>query len=306
MASHPGHLAGHVVALHCSGGGGRQWRRLAERLAPDHRLIAPDLIGSDGGGAWEGQAIFSLADEAASIIALIDRLEGPVHLVGHSYGGGLALHIAARRPERLASLSLRAVRISSLEDDGPTRPSGASGDPGDRRRHPHGPLRRLLPGGGGALRRLLERRRRLQHHAPGPAGEACRLPAEGEPRLSRPHPRVDGDEPVSWLPLPGPPPARRTCAGTHAAHRRGTRLAPCGHGPGGGGWRRAHGSRNPRDAGRGAHRPSCRAGWRSRYPVASRVMRRDLARSPSDATSLLPSRRDPRRLFPPSSAPKRR
>ncbi len=106
MASHPGHLAGHVVALHCSGGGGRQWRRLAERLAPDHRLIAPDLIGSDGGGAWEGQAIFSLADEAASIIALIDRLEGPVHLVGHSYGGGLALHIAARRPERLASLSL--------------------------------------------------------------------------------------------------------------------------------------------------------------------------------------------------------
>lgn len=106
IASHPDHPAGHVIALHCSGSGGRQWRRLAERLAPDHRLVAPDLIGSDEGGAWEGHGSFSLADEAAGIIALIDRMEGPVHLVGHSYGGGLALHIAARRPERLASLSL--------------------------------------------------------------------------------------------------------------------------------------------------------------------------------------------------------
>ncbi|MER9868518.1 alpha/beta hydrolase [Mesorhizobium sp. M0136] len=37
---------------------------------------------------------------------MIDRHEGLVHLVGHSYGGGLALHIAAKRPHRIASLSL--------------------------------------------------------------------------------------------------------------------------------------------------------------------------------------------------------
>jgi pimeloyl-ACP methyl ester carboxylesterase len=47
-----------------------------------------------------------LADEAARTIDLIDRGEGKVHLVGHSYGGGVALHVAFARPDRLASLSL--------------------------------------------------------------------------------------------------------------------------------------------------------------------------------------------------------
>ncbi|RWQ29230.1 alpha/beta hydrolase [Mesorhizobium sp.] len=95
-----------VIALHCSGGNGRQWRNLAERLDDSYRFIAPDLIGAPGGGAWTGAGAFRLADEAAGIVEMIDHHDGPVHLVGHSYGGGVALHIAAMRPDRLASLSL--------------------------------------------------------------------------------------------------------------------------------------------------------------------------------------------------------
>lgn len=95
-----------VIALHCSGGSGRQWRALLERLDDTFRFSAPDLIGAPGGGTWTGSAAFRLADEAAAIIEMIDRHEGLVHLVGHSYGGGLALHIAAKRPHRIASLSL--------------------------------------------------------------------------------------------------------------------------------------------------------------------------------------------------------
>ena len=49
---------------------------------------------------------FTLADEAARAIALIDEAEGKVHLVGHSYGGGVALHVALARPGRIAGMAL--------------------------------------------------------------------------------------------------------------------------------------------------------------------------------------------------------
>jgi pimeloyl-ACP methyl ester carboxylesterase len=94
------------IALHCSGGNGRQWRRLAEGLGPDVHLVAPDLIGTPRAGPWSGSRPFTLAEEAGPILEMIDRQSGPVHLFGHSYGGGLALHVAAMRAERIASLSV--------------------------------------------------------------------------------------------------------------------------------------------------------------------------------------------------------
>lgn len=95
-----------VMALHCSGGSGRQWRKLAERMGDDVIFAAPDLCGASGSGRWRGDAPFRLSHEAEPIVARIDSHQGPVHLVGHSYGGGLALHVAALRPERITSLGL--------------------------------------------------------------------------------------------------------------------------------------------------------------------------------------------------------
>ena len=39
-------------------------------------------------------------------IALIDESDDKVHLVGHSYGGGVALNVALARPDRIASMAL--------------------------------------------------------------------------------------------------------------------------------------------------------------------------------------------------------
>ena len=95
-----------VIALHCSGADGRQWRKLSDALSPQFNLIAIECYGCESTGAWTGERPFTLADEARRVIDLIDRLGTAVHLVGHSYGGGVVLRVAIERPAAIASLAL--------------------------------------------------------------------------------------------------------------------------------------------------------------------------------------------------------
>jgi pimeloyl-ACP methyl ester carboxylesterase len=97
---------GLAIALHCSGAGAGQWRGLRDMLGTHYELVAPEHYGCESTGPWTGDHAFTLADEAARTIALIDGAYGKVHLVGHSYGGAVALHAALARPDRIASLTL--------------------------------------------------------------------------------------------------------------------------------------------------------------------------------------------------------
>jgi pimeloyl-ACP methyl ester carboxylesterase len=104
---HPQRVScGQVIALHCSGADASQWRCLSEALGADYAMLTPEHYGSESRGPWTGEHAFTLADEAAISIALIDESDEKVHLVGHSYGGGVALHAALSRPNKIASLSL--------------------------------------------------------------------------------------------------------------------------------------------------------------------------------------------------------
>lgn len=106
------HDAAPVIALHCSGAGANQWRQLGETLGAlgadetRYTLIAPEHYGCDSVGPWSGEHAFTLADEAARTVEIIDRQRGKVHLVGHSYGGGVALRAALERPHGIASITL--------------------------------------------------------------------------------------------------------------------------------------------------------------------------------------------------------
>jgi pimeloyl-ACP methyl ester carboxylesterase len=97
---------GRAIALHCSGAGASQWRHLAEVLGGRYEVLAPEHYGCESSEPWTGEHAFTLADEAVRAITLIDQSEEKVHLVGHSYGGGVALHMALARPDRIASMAL--------------------------------------------------------------------------------------------------------------------------------------------------------------------------------------------------------
>ena len=69
-----------VIALHCSGAGGYEWRRLAHHLGERAHVIAPDLIGCGAQPHWHGEHEFTGADEAAPVVALIDKAAKGVKL----------------------------------------------------------------------------------------------------------------------------------------------------------------------------------------------------------------------------------
>lgn len=95
-----------LVLLHSSGGSSAQWRALAERLSTRYRVLAPDLYGYGATAPWPGRGPLVLAHEAQIVHALLARAGAPAHLVGHSYGGAVALHLAREGGAELRSLAL--------------------------------------------------------------------------------------------------------------------------------------------------------------------------------------------------------
>lgn len=95
-----------VVALHGAGVDHREIEAAIEAIVPGmgYRRIYPDLPGM-GRSTTEGLA--SNNDVVSLLDAFIGRVvEGPVLLLGHSYGAYLARGIAARRPDMVLGLAL--------------------------------------------------------------------------------------------------------------------------------------------------------------------------------------------------------
>ncbi len=93
-----------VVLLHSGGLSSRQWGRLVEELAGAYRVLSPDFLGYGRSSPWPPGERFHFLLDALAIEALLDSIAEPVHLVGHSYGGFIALLVALHRPARVRSL----------------------------------------------------------------------------------------------------------------------------------------------------------------------------------------------------------
>ena len=66
----------------------------------DLGVIAPDLDRVRREAGLGGLRPFDLAEEIAPMLDVVRAAGAPVHLVGHSYGGAAALHIARREQPR--------------------------------------------------------------------------------------------------------------------------------------------------------------------------------------------------------------
>ena len=108
-----------VIVLHGGGGSGAQVRRGSgfDASADAAGVIAyyPDAVGrvwNDGRNPQRG------GDDVARLLAEVDALAarglgdgGPVYVIGHSNGGGMAMRLACARPDRVAGIAVVATKV---------------------------------------------------------------------------------------------------------------------------------------------------------------------------------------------------
>ena len=82
-----------VLLGHCSAASHKEWAPLIDILAEDWRVLAPDFIGYGHSDPWPAEKTFSIGADVEALLAVADQTEGPLHIVGHSYGAALALSL---------------------------------------------------------------------------------------------------------------------------------------------------------------------------------------------------------------------
>jgi pimeloyl-ACP methyl ester carboxylesterase len=109
-----------IILLHSSASGLRQWRRLMDDLKGRYRLLAVNLFGYGTTSVWPGRRTQTLADQAGLAVAVADRVDEPVILIGHSLGGAVALETALQLGSRLRAVAVfEPILFSLLATHGP-------------------------------------------------------------------------------------------------------------------------------------------------------------------------------------------
>lgn len=92
------------------------------------KIVAPDLWGCGTRGPWPGPWPFRLSHDLDVVSEALEAT-GPCHLVGHSYGGALAMFAAARNPELVCSVALYESPLMGVLKRPPDAVVGGLTDP---------------------------------------------------------------------------------------------------------------------------------------------------------------------------------
>ncbi len=93
-----------LVFIHGLGGSTATWDGVVAALADRYTTVAVDLLGHGRSPAPEDPALYTRDAALTDLDEVLDSLDGPVVLVGHSLGGYLSLAHAATRPGRAAAI----------------------------------------------------------------------------------------------------------------------------------------------------------------------------------------------------------
>jgi haloalkane dehalogenase len=101
------------VFLHGNPGSSHQWRAVLEHVGVGH-VLAPDLIGM--GRSGKPDVAYDFADHARYLDAWFESVGvDRVVLVGHDWGGALALDWAARHPHRVLGIAFFESIVKPME-----------------------------------------------------------------------------------------------------------------------------------------------------------------------------------------------
>jgi pimeloyl-ACP methyl ester carboxylesterase len=103
-----------VILVHSSVSGNRQWKRLTERLRPEFRVLSPNLLGYGATTAWDGSRMQTVAAATEVVLAICDLCELPLRIVGHSWGGALAMRAAAQLGDAVSHLVVYEPMMAGL------------------------------------------------------------------------------------------------------------------------------------------------------------------------------------------------
>jgi pimeloyl-ACP methyl ester carboxylesterase len=116
-----------VVCLHSNASSSSQWRGLMESLAPKFHVLAADSYGAGKSPPWPTDHPIWLLNEVELLEPVFAKAGDPFVLIGHSYGGAVALIAAINQPHRVRALVLYEPTLFAVVDAQAHPPNDADG-----------------------------------------------------------------------------------------------------------------------------------------------------------------------------------
>ena len=95
-----------VMMLHGTASNAKQWSQLSAELNQQYSVYAPEIPGYRKKQIETPQDFQSLDLRVKPLLDLLDSISEQIHLIGHSFGGLVALRLGELRPDKVLSITI--------------------------------------------------------------------------------------------------------------------------------------------------------------------------------------------------------